>query len=163
MKKSGLRGRGGAGFPSGLKWSFMPKVGLYGTGLESGGLGRDWEVGCVAESTRRSQQLRAEKITPSTVSTPAQVSDGRPSYLVVNGDESEPGTCKVTARSCCPNVAAIVRSRRWFCGCACFYFQPCPHPPEPQSMAAPSPSPMDVILTSAARTARSCATTRTSL
>jgi NADH dehydrogenase (ubiquinone) flavoprotein 1 len=26
MKKSGLRGRGGAGFPSGMKWSFMPKV-----------------------------------------------------------------------------------------------------------------------------------------
>ena len=26
MKRSGLRGRGGAGFPSGLKWSFMPKV-----------------------------------------------------------------------------------------------------------------------------------------
>src|SRR5881392_3352375 len=48
MKASGLRGRGGAGFPTGLKWSFMPK-----------------------EST-----------------------DGRPSYLVVNGDESEPGTCK---------------------------------------------------------------------
>lgn len=48
MKASGLRGRGGAGFPSGLKWSFMPK------------------------------------------SNP----DGRPSYLVVNGDESEPGTCK---------------------------------------------------------------------
>ncbi|KAF0853034.1 mitochondrial Complex I (CI) NADH:ubiquinone oxidoreductase subunit 51-kDa/NUBM/NDUFV1/NuoF [Andalucia godoyi] len=47
MKASGLRGRGGAGFPSGLKWSFMPKV-----------------------------------------------SDGRPSYLVVNADESEPGTCK---------------------------------------------------------------------
>ncbi|XP_073302074.1 NADH dehydrogenase [ubiquinone] flavoprotein 1, mitochondrial-like [Primulina huaijiensis] len=47
MKKSGLRGRGGAGFPSGLKWSFMPKT-----------------------------------------------SDGRPSYLVVNADESEPGTCK---------------------------------------------------------------------
>ncbi|KAG6550847.1 hypothetical protein Mapa_007460 [Marchantia paleacea] len=47
MKKSGLRGRGGAGFSSGLKWSFMPKV-----------------------------------------------SDGRPSYLVVNADESEPGTCK---------------------------------------------------------------------
>ena len=47
MKKSGLRGRGGAGFPSGLKWSFMPKV-----------------------------------------------SDGRPSYLVINADESEPGTCK---------------------------------------------------------------------
>ena len=47
MKKSGLRGRGGAGFPTGLKWSFMPKV-----------------------------------------------SDGRPSYLVVNADEGEPGTCK---------------------------------------------------------------------
>ena len=48
MKASGLRGRGGAGFPTGLKWSFMPK-----------------------EST-----------------------DGRPSYLVVNADKSEPGTCK---------------------------------------------------------------------
>lgn len=47
IKKSGLRGRGGAGFPSGLKYSFMPKV-----------------------------------------------SDGRPSYLVINSDESEPGTCK---------------------------------------------------------------------
>jgi len=47
IKASGLRGRGGAGFPSGLKWSFMPKK-----------------------------------------------SDGRPSFLVVNADESEPGTCK---------------------------------------------------------------------
>ena len=47
MKGSGLRGRGGAGFPTGMKWSFMPKQ-----------------------------------------------SDGRPSYLVVNADESEPGTCK---------------------------------------------------------------------
>ena len=47
MKSSGLRGRGGAGFPTGMKWSFMPKV-----------------------------------------------SDGRPAYLVVNADESEPGTCK---------------------------------------------------------------------
>ncbi|WP_020398874.1 NADH-quinone oxidoreductase subunit NuoF [Kordiimonas gwangyangensis] len=47
MKESGLRGRGGAGFPTGLKWSFMPKQ-----------------------------------------------SDGRPSYLVVNADEGEPGTCK---------------------------------------------------------------------
>ena len=47
IKASGLRGRGGAGFPAGLKWSFMPKE-----------------------------------------------SDGRPSYLVVNADESEPGTCK---------------------------------------------------------------------
>ncbi len=48
VKASGLRGRGGAGFPTGMKWSFMPKA--------------------------------------ST--------DGRPSYLVVNADESEPGTCK---------------------------------------------------------------------
>ena len=47
VKSSGLRGRGGAGFPTGMKWSFMPKQ-----------------------------------------------SDGRPSYLVVNADESEPGTCK---------------------------------------------------------------------
>ncbi len=46
MKDSGLRGRGGAGFPTGLKWSFMPKQ------------------------------------------------SDRPCYLVVNGDESEPGTCK---------------------------------------------------------------------
>lgn len=48
MKKSGLRGRGGAGFPTGMKWSFMPK----------------------------------------------ESADGRPSYLVINADESEPGTCK---------------------------------------------------------------------
>ena len=47
MKASGLRGRGGAGFPTGLKWSFMPKE-----------------------------------------------NDGRPHYLVINADESEPGTCK---------------------------------------------------------------------
>ena len=47
IKESGLRGRGGAGFPTGLKWSFMPKE-----------------------------------------------TDGRPSYLVINADESEPGTCK---------------------------------------------------------------------
>ncbi len=46
VKQSGLRGRGGAGFPTGLKWSFMPKT------------------------------------------------SDRPTYLVVNADESEPGTCK---------------------------------------------------------------------
>jgi NADH-quinone oxidoreductase subunit F len=46
VKDSGLRGRGGAGFPTGLKWSFLPKA------------------------------------------------DGKPRYLVVNADESEPGTCK---------------------------------------------------------------------
>ena len=47
LKTLNLRGRGGAGFPTGLKWSFAPK-----------------EVG------------------------------SRPHYLVINGDESEPGTCK---------------------------------------------------------------------
>ena len=48
IKVSGLRGRGGAGFPTGMKWSFMPK-------------------------------------TPNPE---------RPSYLVINADESEPGSCK---------------------------------------------------------------------
>jgi NADH-quinone oxidoreductase subunit F len=48
VKASGQRGRGGAGFATGLKWSFMPK----------------------------------------------QVDPARPHYLVVNADESEPGTCK---------------------------------------------------------------------
>ncbi len=48
VKDSGLRGRGGAGFPTGMKWSFMPK----------------------------------------------ESKDGRPSFLVVNADESEPGSCK---------------------------------------------------------------------
>ncbi len=46
IKASGLRGRGGAGFPTGLKWSFMPKESPH------------------------------------------------PTYLIVNADESEPGTCK---------------------------------------------------------------------
>jgi NADH-quinone oxidoreductase subunit F len=46
LKDSGLRGRGGAGFPTGLKWGFIPQ------------------------------------------------GDGKPHYLVVNADESEPGTCK---------------------------------------------------------------------
>jgi NADH-quinone oxidoreductase subunit F len=46
MKESGLRGRGGAGFPTGVKWGFTPQ------------------------------------------------GDGKPHYLVVNADESEPGTCK---------------------------------------------------------------------
>lgn len=48
VKQSGLRGRGGAGFPTGVKWSFMPK----------------------------------------------EPPGGKPSYLVINADESEPGTCK---------------------------------------------------------------------
>src|SRR3546814_18801695 len=48
IKASGLRGRGGAGFPTGMKWSFMPK------------------------------EPRAD----------------RPNFLVINADESEPGSCK---------------------------------------------------------------------
>ncbi|WP_407696165.1 NADH-quinone oxidoreductase subunit NuoF [Sphingomicrobium marinum] len=48
VKDSGLRGRGGAGFPTGVKWGFMPK-----------------------------------EPTP-----------GRPNFLVINADESEPGSCK---------------------------------------------------------------------
>ncbi len=48
IKASGLRGRGGAGFPTGLKWSFMPK----------------------------------------------EPKPGKPNFLVVNADESEPGSCK---------------------------------------------------------------------
>src|SRR2546421_10295865 len=46
VKTSNLRGRGGAGFPTGMKWSFVPKQ------------------------------------------------SDRPKYILVNGDESEPGTCK---------------------------------------------------------------------
>ena len=48
IKDSGLRGRGGAGFPTGLKWSFMPK----------------------------------------------EPKAGKPNFLVINADESEPGSCK---------------------------------------------------------------------
>ncbi len=50
VKDSGLRGRGGAGFPTGTKWSFVPK-----------------------------------KSDPK---------EGKAHYLVINADESEPGTCK---------------------------------------------------------------------
>jgi NADH-quinone oxidoreductase subunit F len=46
VKTSGLRGRGGAGFPTGMKWSFVPKQ------------------------------------------------SSKPKYIMVNADESEPGTCK---------------------------------------------------------------------
>jgi len=48
VKASGLRGRGGAGFPTGMKWSFMPK----------------------------------------------EPKPGKPNFLVINADESEPGSCK---------------------------------------------------------------------
>ncbi len=46
LKASNLRGRGGAGFPTGLKWSFVPRT------------------------------------------------TGKPTYVICNSDESEPGTCK---------------------------------------------------------------------
>jgi NADH-quinone oxidoreductase subunit F len=46
VKASNLRGRGGAGFPTGMKWAFVPK------------------------------------------------DSAKPKYILVNGDESEPGTCK---------------------------------------------------------------------
>ena len=52
VKASGLRGRGGAGFPTGMKWSFMPK----------------------------------------------EPKPGKPNFLVINADESEPGAAR-TARS----------------------------------------------------------------
>lgn len=58
VKESGLRGRGGAGFPTGQKWSFIPQ----------------------------------ERSDPE-----ARRDDGaaaKPHYLVINADESEPGTCK---------------------------------------------------------------------
>jgi NADH-quinone oxidoreductase subunit F len=48
IKTSGLRGRGGAGFPTGMKWGFMPK----------------------------------------------EPKPGKPNFLVINADESEPGSCK---------------------------------------------------------------------
>ena len=48
VKASGLRGRGGAGFPTGMKWGFMPK----------------------------------------------EPKPGKPNFLVINADESEPGSCK---------------------------------------------------------------------
>ncbi len=62
VKASGLRGRGGAGFPTGLKWSFAPKKNQ-------------------GESQGGNQEENQGKNT-------------KPHYLVVNADESEPGTCK---------------------------------------------------------------------
>jgi hypothetical protein len=90
IKASGLRGRGGAGFASGLKWSFMPKVRARGRSLA-----RDVSPPRVHLPVHANQPQRSATHT-SSPSPACQVSDGRPSYLVVNADESEPGTCKVS-------------------------------------------------------------------
>ncbi len=83
IKASGLRGRGGAGFPTGLKWAFMPKV----RALRLAALGALMHAhGGWALAAGRPRLVQA-------------LNDGRPSYLVVNGDESEPGTCKVRLRA----------------------------------------------------------------
>ncbi len=110
MKRSGLRGRGGAGFPSGLKWSFMPKVGVP--------VDNDPSHSTCSISSKLLLQLvqsvrayfpasivhlvsvhKLRDQTYTNIHWFVQVSDGRPSYLVVNADESEPGTCK-TKRYC---------------------------------------------------------------
>ena len=57
VKDSGLRGRGGAGFPTGVKWSFIPQT------------------------------------------------NPKPKYLVINCDESEPGTCK--------DIPMLMATTRW--------------------------------------------------
>lgn len=63
MKKSGLRGRGGAGFPSGLKWSFMPKVGGRGrAGVQPG-------VRCQHRHTAQKQQLHLSSCACATSSS----------------------------------------------------------------------------------------------
>ncbi|OLY78814.1 NADH dehydrogenase [ubiquinone] flavoprotein 1, mitochondrial [Smittium mucronatum] len=70
MKASGLRGRGGAGFPSGLKWSFMGK------------------------SSPGRYELFLYILTPILYSFSFNLLYFRQRYLVINADEGEPGTCK---------------------------------------------------------------------
>jgi hypothetical protein len=99
IKASGLRGRGGAGFASGLKWSFMPKA-RRARGRESAPETRSSvrRARCAGLGFR-THAPRAQLVLTPPRRSPRQVSDGRPSYLVVNADESEPGTCKARARS----------------------------------------------------------------
>ena len=98
MKKSGLRGRGGAGFPSGLKWSFMPKVPLPACrSMAFFSLCTSDLTSLPTDAAVCSGIQHSAQAPQRVVSQPChriQVSDGRPSYLVVNADESEPGTCK---------------------------------------------------------------------
>jgi len=75
IKASGLRGRGGAGFPTGMKWSFMPKE------------------------------------PPKD-----QFGNPRPSFLVINADESEPGSCK--DREIIPHVQRKPMEWAWVAGFA---------------------------------------------
>ncbi len=70
MKKSGLRGRGGAGFPSGLKWSFMPKAGAAQPLKRNLCAGWDtllplWPAGILSSYARTSQPVwRASYVRP---------------------------------------------------------------------------------------------------
>ena len=81
VKKSGLRGRGGAGFPSGLKWSFM---------------GGDKTDGRYGQHPARENRALVLPYLILSVSSFFSVwfRVPRPKYLVVNADEGEPGTCK---------------------------------------------------------------------
>jgi hypothetical protein len=95
IKKSGLRGRGGAGFPSGLKYSFMPKN-------KPDGRSRPDPAPRCPFLSFLSRALLPRALSPVSrrVIMQRQLFGGadcvraRPSYLVVNADESEPCTCK---------------------------------------------------------------------
>lgn len=98
VKASGIRGRGGAGFSTGLKWSFMPKArcGLaHGTRVlaAAGGwllLGRCLRAACTDAPCPPPDA--APQANPGSKPSPQNYE--RPHYLVVNGDEGEPGTSK---------------------------------------------------------------------
>lgn len=82
---SGLRGRGGAGFSTGMKWSFMPKAsGYWGT----------WVLARVAHGCWACRCRRPAGAGRLQLPLPPPQNYDRPHYLVVNGDEGEPGTSK---------------------------------------------------------------------